>query len=128
MKLITMLPPEQQKVLRRLRKRLANRAHMRRVRAARKLLCVGVDLPIEAGTCGRMVHAEAQRCIHCAKRRHWLITHAMNQAEVAIISLLEDSEALRENEVIDHIPAPVPILNDDFSDLDADQPRAGRAA
>ena len=79
MKLIAMLRPEQQKTLRRLRKRLANRAHMQRVREARKLLCVGVDLPIEAGTCGRMVHAEAQRCVPCAKRRHWLLTHAMNE-------------------------------------------------
>ena len=45
MKLITMLPPQQQTVLRRLRKRLANRAHMRRVREARKLLCVGWTCP-----------------------------------------------------------------------------------
>ncbi|MYD86644.1 MAG: hypothetical protein F4137_07820 [Acidobacteria bacterium] len=128
MKLITMLPPQQQKLLRRLRKRLANRVHMRRVREARKLLCVGVDLPIEGGTCGRMVHAEAQRCIHCAKRRHWLLTHAMNQAEVAITSLLEDGEALRESDVIDDIPNPVPLLDDDLSDLGANQPRVGRAA
>ena len=31
--------------------------YMRRVRAERKLLCVGVDPPIDAGTCGRFVHA-----------------------------------------------------------------------
>lgn len=84
MTLITMLRPEQQKLLRRLRKRIANREHMRRARERRKLCCVGVDLPIEAGTCGRMVHAEAQRCVHCAKRRWWLLNHAMNQAEVVI--------------------------------------------
>ena len=29
----------------------------RRVREQRKLLCVGVDLPIDAGTCGRCVNA-----------------------------------------------------------------------
>lgn len=128
MKLITMLPLEQQKVLRRMRKRLANRAHMQRVREARKLLCVGVDLPIEAGTCGRLVHAEAQRCIHCARRRHWLINHAMNQAEVAVINLLEDSEPRRENRAIDDIPDAVPILDDGLFDLSADQPRVGQVA
>ena len=37
---------------------------MRRVREERKLLCVGVDLPIDAGTCGRFVHAGYQRCVH----------------------------------------------------------------
>ena len=61
MTLIDMLRPKHRQWLRRLRKRLANREHMRRAREARKLCCVGVDLPLEAGTCGRMVHAEAQR-------------------------------------------------------------------
>ena len=69
MTLINMLRPKHRQWLRRLRKRLANREHMRRAREARKLCCVGVDLPLDAGTCGRMVHAESQRCIHCARRR-----------------------------------------------------------
>ena len=90
MTLIDTLCPEDRRALRRLRKRLANREHMRRARAARKLCCAGVDLPIEAGTCGRMVHAEAERCIHCAKRRCWLLNHALNPAEVAITGLLDD--------------------------------------
>ena len=50
---------------------------MRRVREERKLLCVGVDLPIDAGTCGRFVHAGYQRCIHCTRRRWWLLTRAL---------------------------------------------------
>ena len=89
MTLIHMLRPEHRSQLRRLRQRLANREHMRRVREARKLLCVGVDLPIEAGTCGRLVHASSQRCIHCIRRRWWLIKHAFNDAEVSITALLE---------------------------------------
>ncbi len=81
MTLINMLRPKHRQWLRRLRKRLANREHMRRARDARKLCCVGVDLPLDAGTCGRMVHAESQRCIHCARRRWWLFKHALNDAE-----------------------------------------------
>ena len=55
---------------------------MRRVREERKLLCVGVDLPIDAGTCGRFVHAGYLRCIHCTRRRWWLLKHAFNAAVV----------------------------------------------
>ena len=73
MTLIDLLRPEQRRHLRRLRYRLAKREYMRRVREERKLLCVGVDLPIDAGTCGRFVHAGYQRCIHCARRRWWLL-------------------------------------------------------
>ncbi len=47
--------PRNRQWLRRLRKRLANREHMRRVRKARKLCCVGVDLLVDAGTCERIV-------------------------------------------------------------------------
>ena len=90
MTLVNSLRPEQRLQLRRLRKRLANREHMRRAREARKLLCLGVDLPIEAGTCGRAVYAESLRCIHCAKRRWWLLKHALNAAEVGITAALED--------------------------------------
>ena len=95
MTLIDALHPEDRRVLRRLRKRIANREFMRRSREARKLCCVGVDLPIEAGTCGRMVHAEAERCIHCAKRRSWLLNHALNPIEDAITDLVEDGDARR---------------------------------
>ena len=108
MRLIDTLGPEDRRVLRRMRKRIANREHMRRAREARKLCCVGVDLPIEAGTCGRMVHAETERCIHCAKRRWWLLNHTLNQAEVTIAGLLEDHAARRA----------VPLL-DDLSELNA---------
>ena len=120
MRLIDALRPEDRLALRRLRKRLANRAHMRRAREARKLCCVGVDLPIEAGTCGRMVHAEAERCIHCAKRRWWLLKHALNPAEVAITGLLEEHDARceRSNDTGDDVPHAVPLL-DDLSDFSA---------
>ncbi len=98
MTLINMLRPEHRQLMRRLRKRIANREHMRRTRAARKLLCVGVDLPIEAGTCGRMVHSESLRCVHCAKRRWWLLNHALNGAEVTLLTamLKDDASAARE--------------------------------
>ncbi len=93
MKLIDLLPAEQRRDLRRLRKRIAKREYMRRVREERKLLCVGVDLPIDAGTCGRFVHAGYQRCIHCTRRRWWLLTRALNPAEVSISAMLEDRAA-----------------------------------
>ncbi len=121
MTLINMLRPKHRQLLRRLRKRIANREHMRRAREARKLFCVGVDLPIEAGTCGRMVHAESQRCIHCTRRRWWLIKHALNDAEVAITAILEDHASRRASEDdtsddSDDLPAGVPTL-DELSDL-----------
>ena len=110
MTLIDLLPPEQRRQLRRLRKRIAKRHYMRRVREERKLLCVGVDLPIDAGTCGRFVHAGYQRCIHCTRRRWWLLKHALNAAEVAVTAMLEhraaDSDAPRG------VPRAVPLLDD----------------
>ena len=93
MKLIDLLPAEQRRDLRRLRKRIAKRQYMRRVREERKLLCVGVDLPIDAGTCGRFVHAGYQRCIHCTRRRWWLLAHAFNPAEVSVAAMLEEHAA-----------------------------------
>ena len=93
MTLIDLLPPEQRRQLRRLRKRIAKRQYMRRVREERKLLCVGVDLPIDAGTCGRFVHAGYQRCIHCTRRRWWLLAHAFNPAEVSVAAMLEEHAA-----------------------------------
>ena len=114
MTLIHMLRPEHRNQMRRLRQRLANRQHMRRVREARKLLCVGVDLPIEAGTCGRLVHAGYQRCVHCTRRRWWLLKHAFNDAEVSITAMLEEHAS--DNDTLDDAPGAVPIL-DNLSDL-----------
>ena len=93
MKLIDLLPPQQRREMRRLRKRIAKRHYMRRVREERKLLCVGVDLPIDAGTCGRFVHAGYQRCIHCTRRRWWLLTRALNPAEVSVAATVEHRAA-----------------------------------
>ena len=110
MTLIDLLPPEQRRHLRRLRYRLAKRQYMRRVREERKLLCVGVDLPIDAGTCGRFVHAGYQRCIHCTRRRWWLLKHAFNAAEVAITAMLDEHAA--DNDAPCGVPRPVPLLED----------------
>ena len=102
MKLIDLLPPQQRRDLRRLRYRIARRQYMRRVREERKLLCVGVDLPIDAGTCGRFVHAGYQRCIHCTRRRWWLLAHAFNPAEVSVNAMLEHRAA--ENDALYGVP------------------------
>ena len=102
MKLIDLLPRQQRRELRRMRYRIARRQYMRRVREERKLLCVGVDLPIDAGTCGRFVHAGYQRCIHCTRRRWWLLTHACNPAEVSSAAMLEHRAA--ENDTLYGVP------------------------
>ena len=102
MKLIDLLPPQQRRELRRLRKRIAKRHYMRRVREERKLLCAGVDLPIDAGTCGRLVHDGYQRCIHCTRRRWWLLTRALNPAEVSITAMLEEHAA--DNDALYGVP------------------------
>ena len=118
MTLINVLRPAQRAILRRLRRRLANRELMRRIRADvnRKLLCPGVDLPIEAGTCGRLIWPESNRCIYCHNRRIWLVKHALNNAEIAITVLLENAaledDARRNANAPDHIPNPVPVLDD----------------
>ena len=104
MTLIDMLRPEQRQQLRQMRYRIYNREYMRRIREQRKLLCVGVDLPIEAGTCGRLVHAGYQRCIHCTRRRWWLLKHAFNDAEVSIAAMLEEHAS--DNDTHDDAPAP----------------------
>ena len=85
---------------------------MRRAREARKRCCVGVDLPIEAGTCGRMVHAESQRCIHFTKRRWWLLNHALNNAEMTITAILEDHtvHSASEDDTLDDLGGVVPTL------------------
>ena len=102
MKLIDLLPPKQRRDLRRLRKRIAKRQYMRRVREERKLLCVGVDLPIDAGTCGRFVHGGYQRCIHCTRRRWWLLAHAFNPAEISVAAMLEEHAI--ENDALYGVP------------------------
>ena len=122
MPLFKLLRPEQLDLLRRLRKRIANRELMRRTRADinRKLLCSGVDLPIEAGTCGRLIWPESNRCIYCHNRRVWLLKYALNSAEIAITALLEtaafDDGAPQNANAPAHIPNAVPLL-DDLSDL-----------
>ena len=71
MTLIDTLRPEHRRLLRRLRKRIANRENMRRYRNDINYmqLCPGVDLPLEAGTCGRLIWPESTRCTACRKRR-----------------------------------------------------------
>ena len=61
MTLIDTLRPEHRRLLRRLRKRIANRENMRRYRNDINYmqLCPGVDLPLEAGTCGRLICPKA---------------------------------------------------------------------
>ena len=92
MSLIDTLRPEHRRLLRRLRKRIANRENMRRYRSDINYmqLCPGVDLPLEAGTCGRLISPESTRCTACRKRRHWLLTRAFNPVEVVLSALLDD--------------------------------------
>ncbi|MYD88381.1 MAG: hypothetical protein F4137_22525 [Acidobacteria bacterium] len=89
-----LLCPDDLAALRRLRKRLANRAHMRQRRADPlyyKRLCAGVDLPLESGTCGRLVNrSSGERCYRCWQRRRWLLEHAMTPYEIAITGMLTD--------------------------------------
>ena len=94
MPLADLLHPEQRQWLRRLRRRIANREVMRRHRAANrdKRLCAGVDLPLDAGTCGRLVWPAYERCHACHRRRQWLLNHALNPAETAVVGLLESIE------------------------------------
>ncbi len=95
MPLIDLLRPDQRAALRRLRKRIANRECMRRCRNDINYmqLCPGVDLPLEAGTCGRLIWPESTRCTACRQRRNWLIRYALNPAEAALSALLDGVEA-----------------------------------
>ena len=117
MPLIDLLRPDQRAALRRLRKRIANRENMRRYRSDINYLhlCPGVDLPLEAGTCGRLIWPESSRCTACHKRRHWLLTHALNPVEVVLAALL-DGTAADDGEHDDCAPEDlgqaVPLLDD----------------
>ncbi len=116
MPLIDLLRPDQRAALRRLRKRIANRENMRRYRSDINYLqlCPGVDLPLEAGTCGRLIWPESSRCTACRKRRHWLLMHALNPAEVALSALLDSAEAVaeRDDRAAEDFSEAVPLLDD----------------
>ena len=117
MPLIDLLRPDQRQWLRRLRRRISNRENMRRYRAENrdKMLCSGVDLPIEAGTCGRLVWPAHERCYACHLRRQWLLNHALNPAEVTVTALLdsiEDDTAEPDSAAPEHAGQAAPLLDD----------------
>ena len=117
MPLADLLRPEQRQWLRRLRRRIANREVMRRHRAANrdKRLCAGVDLPLDAGTCGRLVRPAHERCYACHQRRQWLLNHAFNPAETAAVELLErveDDAAMPDAGPSEDTGQAVPLLDD----------------
>ena len=117
MPLADLLRPEQRQWLRRLRRRIANREVMRRHRAANrdKRLCAGVDLPLDAGTCGRLVWPAHERCYACHVRRQWLLNHAFNPAETAVAALLErveDAAAMPDAGPSEDTGQAIPLLDD----------------
>ena len=117
MPLIDLLRPDQRQWLRRLRRRISNRENMRRYRTENrdKMLCSGVDLPIEAGTCGRLVWPALERCYACHLRRQWLLNHALNPAEITVTALLEsveDDTAEPDSAEPEHAGQAVPMLDD----------------
>ena len=114
MPLADLLRPEQRQWLRRLRRRIANREVMRRHRAANrdKKLCAGVDLPLDAGTCGRLVWPAHERCHACHRRRQWLLNHALNPAETAVLGLLESIEDAAEAAPAEDAGQSTPLLDD----------------
>ena len=78
-------------------------------------LCPRVDLPLEAGTCGRVIWPESSRCTACRKRRHWLLTQALNPVEVALSALLDGAEAdtaEHATDARDDAGEAVPLLDD----------------
>ena len=89
-----LLRPSELAALRRLRKRIMKRTAMRRYRSDPlyyKRLCAGVDLPLESGTCGRLVNrSSGERCYRCWQRRQWLLNHAMTPYEIALAGMLAD--------------------------------------
>ena len=88
MPLIALLRPEERAWLRRLRRRIVNRELMCSTRADvdGQLLCPGVDLPIDVGTCGRLIPRQSSRCHN---RHRWLLNYAVDNAEAASAALLE---------------------------------------
>ena len=117
MPLIDLLRHDQRQWLRRLRRRISNRENMRRYRAENrdKMLCSGVDLPIEAGTCGRLVWPAHERCYACHLRRQWLLNHALNPAEITVTALLdsvEDDTAEPDSAAPEHAGQAAPLLDD----------------
>ena len=115
MPLADLLRPEQRQWLRRLRRRIANREVMRRHRAANrdKRLCAGVDLPLDAGTCGRLVWPAHERCYACHVRRQWLLNHALNPAETAVVGLLESIEDAADDDApAEDAVRSTPLLDD----------------
>jgi len=79
MTLIDTLRPEHRRLLRRLRKRIARRENMRRYRNDINYmrLCPGVDLWIEAGTCGGLIWPEHP--LHCLPQAPPLAPHTRVQ-------------------------------------------------
>ena len=114
MTLIDTLRPEHRRLLRRLRKRIANRENMRRYRHDLNYmqLCPGVDLALEAGTCGRLIWPESTRCAACRKRRHWLLTHAFNPVEVVLSALLDGADAEHDDRADEDFGQAVPLLDE----------------
>ena len=79
-------------------------------------MCPGVDLPIEAGACGRLIPRESSRCIRRHNRRRRLLNHAFNNAEAAITALLETAALEDDAPEAANPPAntqnPVPLLDE----------------
>ena len=75
-----------------------------------------VDLPVEAGACGRLIPRESSRCIRCHNRHRWLLNCAFNNVEVAIAVLLEtaalEDDAPEEANAPADTQNPVPLLDE----------------
>ena len=90
---------------------------MRRHRAANreKRLRAGVDLPVDAGTCGCLVWPAHERCYACHLRRQWLLNHALNPTELTLAALLEsveDDAAMPDAGPSEDAGQAVPLLDD----------------
>ncbi len=118
MPLIALLRPEERARLRRLRRRIVNRELMCSTRADvdGKLLCPGVDLPIDVGTCGRLIPRQSSRCSRCHNRHRWLLNYAVDNAEAASAALLETAALGDDAPEAANPPAdtqnPVPLLDE----------------
>ena len=56
----------------------------------------GVDLPHEAGTCGRMIDPASSRCLRCHNRREQLIRQ-LNLSELRMLAQVIHAEQLGQN-------------------------------